>query len=121
MKDRNPAPRQETPLDYAETTDDTYSETAAKTFTATEPAGGTLILRGPCPRCHAVIDIPVVTSIFRSSRSLGDWLRVPAPKVSQAGYEEPMMCTCQDEHPNRPEGRSGCGAYWLLTISSPAQ
>ena len=31
------------------------------------------------------------------------------------------MCTCEDDHPNRPEGLSGCGAYWTLTISPPAQ
>jgi hypothetical protein len=44
-----------------------------------------------------------------------------ASKAAEAGHKEPMMCTCEDEHPNRPEGFSGCGAYWTLTISPPAQ
>jgi len=115
------SPGQKTPLPYAETTDDAYSATAAKSFTATKLAEGTLVLRGPCPRCHAVIDIPVVSSVFRGSRSLGGWLRAQAPRPSEDSYTEPMLCTCQDDHPDRPAGRSGCGAYWSLTISPAAE
>ncbi len=119
MTASNPAPEPDAPLPYIGITDDTYAVYAAKSFTVTELARGTLVLRGPCPRCHALIDIPVVSSIFRSSRSAGDRLRAGAPKAAEAGHDEPMMCTCEDEHPDRPEGRSGCGAYWILTISSP--
>jgi len=110
---------EKTPLRYEEKTADTYSA-MVEHFTPTETQG-TLFLRGHCPRCDAIIDIPVVTSIFRSSRSIGGWKRRQAPRENQAGYEEPMMCTCQEEHPDRPEGRTGCGAYWVLTITPPAQ
>lgn len=116
-----PASEQDAPLPYREITNLTYAEDAAESFTVTELARGTLVLRGPCPRCHALIDIPVVSSIFRSSRSVSSRLRSRAPKTTEAVHEEPMMCTCEDEHPNRPNGRSGCGAYWTLTISTPVQ
>jgi hypothetical protein len=105
-------------LPYHETTDETYAQLAARSFTLEEPKAGTLILRGPCPRCHSIIDIPVVTSIFRSSRGIGGWrARQSSSKVAR-DHIEPMMCTCEDEHPNRPEGRYGCGAYWTLVISA---
>ena len=117
----NPPTGQDAPLPYTEITAETFAESAAKDFTVTELARGTLVLRGPCPRCRAFIEIPVVSSIFRSSRSLGSWPRARAPKAREASHKEPMMCTCEDDHPNRPEGRSGCGAYWTLTISPPAQ
>jgi hypothetical protein len=112
-----PAPDQETPLPYKEITDETYALQAAKSFAVTEPARGTLILRGPCPRCRAVIEIPVVSSIFRSSRSISGLLRTRATSA-EVDHREPMMCTCEGDHPNRPPERKGCGAYWTLSISS---
>src|SRR5690348_9306207 len=81
----NPPPAQDEPLPYTEITDDTYAESAAKEFTVAELAHGTLALRGPCPRCRAFIEIPVVSSIFRSSRSFGGWPRSQAPKSGEAG------------------------------------
>lgn len=112
---------QDEPLPYAEITENTYAQSAAENFVVMEPAPGTLVLRGPCPRCAATIDIPVVSSIFRTSRSLGGWRWNRAAKTTESNHVEPMMCTCEDDHPNRPEGRSGCGAYWTLTISGSAQ
>jgi len=109
------------PLPYTEITDETYAKNAARDFTVTELAYGTLALRGPCPRCRAFIEIPVVSSIFRSSRSIGSWARSRAPKSGEAAHKEPMMCTCGDDHPGRPEDRSGCGAYWALVITPPAR
>lgn len=121
MTASNSVPAPDTPLPYVEISDDTYSESAAKNFTVTEAAPGTLVLRGPCPRCAAIIETPVVSSIFRSSRSLADWLPRRAPEIAGSDWVEPMMCTCEDEHPGRPQGRTGCGAHWTLTISTAAQ
>lgn len=121
MRVSNPASPPDASLPYSEITHDTYAVDAAKSFTVTELTHGTTVLRGPCPRCHALIDIPVVSGIFRSSRSVAGWLRATAPKAAEASHDEPMICTCEDEHPDRPDGRSGCGAYWILTIWSSAQ
>jgi len=101
------------PLPYREVTNEEYAALAARQFTVEEPKPGTLILRGPCPRCHAVIDIPVVGGIFRTSRLLGGNLRAR----QQADYVEPMMCTCEESHLGRPNDVVGCGAYWTLTLS----
>lgn len=121
MTASNPPPEPDALLPYKATTDDAYAVDAAKSFSVTELGHGTLILRGPCPRCRALIDVPVVSSIFRSSRSVGSKLRARMPKPAEAGHKEPMMCTCEDDHPNRPDGLTGCGAYWTLTISPPAR
>jgi hypothetical protein len=103
------------PLPYLEITNEDYGRLAARDFTVEEVRSGTLILRGPCPRCQAPLEVPVVSTIVRH-RSFGGsvWRRVdPVPAADQV---EPMMCTCEDEHPNRPDGRYGCGAYWTVTI-----
>jgi hypothetical protein len=107
-------------LPYVETTEDVYSEEAAKSFSVIELRHGTLLLRGPCPRCHAMIEVPIVSTIFKSPRSLLDKLRPRSPNAvtTGKGHIEPMMCVCADEHPGRPEGRAGCGAYWTLTITA---
>lgn len=105
------------PLPYREVTDDAYATAAARDFTITELTPGTLVLRGPCPRCRSVIDIPLVHQVVRSSRFGVN----PNPSTQRAGaqseYVEPMMCTCEDAHPDRPDGLYGCGAYWTLTIA----
>ena len=110
-------------LPYREMTDTTYSERVADSFAVEEPEPGTLILRGPCPRCGAIIDIPVVDGIFRLamrsttgiSRAAWGWKRKPAEGPSS--HVEPMICTCEDPHPGRPDDDIGCGAYWTLTVS----
>ena len=125
MNDSAPAAAPEVghTLPYCETTDETYSELVAGSFAVEEPEPGTLILRGPCPRCGTLIDIAVVSGIFRhvagdmlgTPRAAWGWRRQPAALPDP--YVEPMICTCEDPHPDRPEGRVGCGAYWTLTIS----
>jgi hypothetical protein len=104
------------PQPYLEITEDSYSAFAATHFQVEEPAPGTLVLRGPCPRCRAVTEAPVVDSIFRSTRGVRFWRRPTGP-AGVASHVEPMMCDCAEDHPNRPDGFSGCGAYWNLTIS----
>jgi len=116
------------PLPYRETTDDSYTELAVQSFTVEELESGILVLRGPCPRCRAQIEVPVVTSIFEGLRAKGHPLlrRPKAPRDYRGtpegnGIIEPMMCTCEDEHPNRPRGRKGCGAYWTLRVMMRSQ
>ncbi|GAB7110956.1 hypothetical protein JCM4814A_92740 [Streptomyces phaeofaciens JCM 4814] len=102
------------PLPYVEITDEDYGRRAADEFTVEEVHSGTLILRGPCPRCRASLEIPVVSTIVHH-RSFGRHLRrVHRPRA--ADQVEPMMCTCEDDHPNRPNGHYGCGAYWTVVI-----
>jgi hypothetical protein len=103
------------PLPYREMTDESYAESAARDFTVEEPKRGILILRGPCPRCRAIIDIPVVDGIFfrASLRDARMWHR----RRSGADHEEPMLCTCEERHPGRPDDAVGCGAYWTLVLS----
>lgn len=115
-----PDPDHNQALPYVEMTDKTYADLTAQNFTIEEPEPGAIILRGPCPRCNALIDIPVVDSIFRSTRNVRFW-RHRAQNSEPKTNVEPMMCTCEEEHPNRPEGLYGCGAYWTLTISALAQ
>jgi hypothetical protein len=107
-------------LPYAETTEDAYGEEAAKSFSVIELPHGTLLLRGPCPRCHATIEVPIVSTIFKSPRALMDKLRPHSANAIKAKKDhiEPMMCMCTDAHPGRPEDRAGCGAYWTLTITA---
>jgi hypothetical protein len=101
----------ETPLEYAEVTDEVY----AAQITRFEPqaAHGGTYLRGPCPRCGDSMEFPVVESVFRSIRppSASAQPTVDSPVV-------PMMCTCLVAHPGAPQGLPGCGAYWNIRIET---
>ncbi|PKV94019.1 hypothetical protein ATK30_4887 [Amycolatopsis echigonensis] len=109
------------PLPYAEVTDPTYAEVAAQNFTVEEVAPDTHVLRGTCPRCNAVLEVPLVGNVFHGMRSIRDVLRKRHTKPSAGDRVEPVICTCEDAHPNRPEGRSGCGAYWTLLLTTEAK
>ncbi|MFF3504007.1 hypothetical protein [Streptomyces sp. NPDC003247] len=109
--------RRRGPLPYRETTAEEFGTHVARTFTVTEPRPDTLVLSGRCPRCAAAIDIPVVSGVFRGG---GPWFgrrRQGAPDGAAAEPRvELMMCTCDEDHPDRPEGRYGCGAYWSVRV-----
>ncbi|MEU4240912.1 hypothetical protein [Actinoplanes sp. NPDC026619] len=98
-------------MPYEEVTDDAYAEVAAA-FDVSSPAPGTLLLAGRCPRCAAEIRVPVIDGVFKNA---GRFRRAPAERMA------PMICTCAEEHPGRPPGRIGCGAYWLLRITAGAR
>jgi len=101
-------------LPYEEVTTDDFARRAAKEFSATQPVPGTLVLTGPCPRCGAVIQVPVVDGVFKIILpSAGR--RDQAPIADRD--DEPVICTCSESHPSRPPDKVGCGAYWLLRIS----
>ncbi|MET9412368.1 hypothetical protein ABZX90_42695 [Streptomyces sp. NPDC002935] len=102
------------PLPYLEITDEDYGRRAASEFTVDEVRSDTLILRGPCPRCRASLEIPVVTTIVHRGFFGRRLRRVEPPQP--ADQVEPMMCMCEDDHPNRPDRRYGCGAYWTVII-----
>ncbi|MEV1330038.1 hypothetical protein AB0J20_10730 [Micromonospora costi] len=102
MQDREPAAG---PLPYAEVTDDGYAARAAETFTARE-FGPAVLLSGDCPRCRHPITVPVVDEVYRHEvAGAGD----------DPGYRT-LLCTCEADHPARPAGLSGCGAYWTLLL-----
>jgi hypothetical protein len=103
-------------LPYREITDESYARKAAPTFGIEEPKPGLRILRGSCPRCGAIIDIPLMPSVFGGNRSSSTVLRPGATSKGDAGSIEPVLCTCDDDHPGRPDGRRGCGAYWNFVI-----
>jgi hypothetical protein len=94
---------------YLEVTRPEYATIAAAAFEIEEYKSGSVALRGPCPRCKAVIEIPVVSQVVRG---LSRWTQAPAV----AADIEPVICTCAEPHEGRPEGRVGCGAYWNFTL-----
>ena len=95
-------------LPYLETTEADYPHKAASTFTINNYGAGMELLRGPCPRCLALIEIPIFKEIAKGGADLG---RSPDEPVG-----EPMICTCDEEHEGRvPAGnyiRAGKAACW---------
>lgn len=98
------------PLPYQEMTGPQYSSAAASAFEVQEQQMGVLSLRGPCPRCGSVIEILVVDHIVRRMGRPAD-----EPDAAAANVE-PVICTCDEPHEGRPEGRVGCGAYWNFSL-----
>ncbi|MCO6009798.1 hypothetical protein NE236_32985 [Actinoallomurus purpureus] len=92
---------------YEEVTAAEFGVRAARTFTVEQVEPGVLLLGGPCPRCDAVISIPIFDRVFRyGGGSAGE----KAPRY------ETVVCTCDEPHPGRPESRVGCGAFWAIGL-----
>jgi hypothetical protein len=108
-------------MPYQEATDPAFAEKAAKTFTASRDADGTISLMGHCPRCHANMEVFVPGEIFIANRFgfFGRLLGRTGSASSTANNDEqdvPIACLCAAPHPGRPSNRTGCGAYWRLKV-----
>ncbi|MXM62171.1 hypothetical protein GR925_01565 [Streptomyces sp. HUCO-GS316] len=95
------------PVSYEESSSQEYSQRAADRFELVRHARRYLVASGPCPRCNAHLDIPVVTEAVR---------RLGNGALASGATEVPMYCVCEGEHQGRPDGEEGCGAYWLLVL-----
>jgi hypothetical protein len=64
------------------------------------------IASGTCPRCGDLMSFPYVTKVFRN---------VGAP--GGTGDLVRMLCTCEQDHPGKPDGECGYGAFWNVRLS----
>ncbi|MFI7060573.1 hypothetical protein ACIBL3_06290 [Kribbella sp. NPDC050124] len=97
------------PVPYREVSEPGYAEKAAETFVIENFDVGMSLLGGVCPRCQAAIEVPLVDGIFRSAPT--------TERAERNGHHAvPVICTCTEAHPGRPDGRVGCGAYWIFNL-----
>ncbi|GAA2746151.1 hypothetical protein GCM10010440_36740 [Kitasatospora cinereorecta] len=99
------------PKRYEEITNLRFA-TAAASFEALPTRGG-VILRGTCPRCADPMEFPHVDRVYRMT------LPGRSTAARRSGAEQDvvhMICTCTADHPGRPEGLDGCGAYWNVRL-----
>lgn len=103
---------------YSEVSDSGYAEYAADNFTLDMTQPGFTVLRGTCPRCEDFMVYPVLEDVYKTTRPNdgGGTSKTPGESDS-SGRVEPMICTCEGEHPGRPAGAEGCGAYWSLRLT----
>ncbi|MFI6370038.1 hypothetical protein [Streptomyces sp. NPDC050546] len=106
------------PVPYAEATDPAYAVRAAETFTLRKAGPDLLVLSGPCPRCAAPLEVALPHMVFRGREGVFALFRPSHPRPASDVRDEPVVCACEGHHPDRPEGHKGCGAYWVLRISS---
>jgi hypothetical protein len=92
-------------LPFAETTAQNYAEAFSATCELTETRRGVL-LAGTCPRCHDPMDYLVPTGVFLGAIGTPAYVR-----------PTPLMCTCRNPHPGRPDSDEGCGAYWTVELT----
>ncbi|MGW6982042.1 hypothetical protein ACWGE1_21850 [Streptomyces sp. NPDC054932] len=106
-------------LPYQEVTTPEYAALAAALFTLEEDGQGMTVLRGSCPRCGAALEATVASDVLQGMRlrPFPDVVRRLRAAPRPGDRLEPMLCTCGDAHPGRPEGRVGCGAYWTLLLT----
>ncbi|MFF5057233.1 hypothetical protein ACFY1S_29005 [Micromonospora sp. NPDC000663] len=96
-------------LPYAEVTDEAYSVRAAADFTVRQFAFA-VQLSGRCPRCDHPTTSTLVDALYRRN--------APAT-VPDADYRA-VLCECEADHPARPAGSRGCGAYWTVRLEAEA-
>jgi hypothetical protein len=98
---------------YEEVTDVAYGEHVATTFKVDSPQPRTLILNGTCPRCAHPMEFMITDQVVKRWR----WPPAePTPAPAAEPADEPMMCTCEADHPHRPDDYVGCGAYWNIKV-----
>ncbi|WP_405430732.1 hypothetical protein [Micromonospora sp. NBC_00617] len=104
MRDDEPV---SSPLPYAEVTDEAYATQAAAGFRPQEFEFA-VVLSGRCPRCGHPSTTTLVDEVYRKDATAPD-----------PGYRT-LLCECAAEHPGRPAGLRGCGAYWTLWLEVEA-
>lgn len=97
------------PVPYREVSEPGYAEQAAATFVIETFDVGMSLLGGVCPRCQAAIEVPLVDGVFRRTLSTNE-------RAEGDHQPVPIICTCSEAHPGRPDGRVGCGAYWIFNL-----
>ena len=107
-----PDPTTQPPVSFDEVTDDAYATTFLNDIDVVRNERG-VDLRGRCPRCGDPMDFLVVTDVFRGPVAPG------GVAAAGASGETTVLCTCQEIHPARPAGETGCGAYWNIRPSLP--
>jgi hypothetical protein len=106
---------------YRELSEPGYAELAAATFVIEEFGVGMSLLGGQCPRCGVAIEVPLIDGVFRGDWAPGSDAATAGDRAAGAGQTAsvrsvPIICTCTETHPGRPEGRVGCGAYWIFDL-----
>ncbi|MEH1168848.1 hypothetical protein V6V47_26025 [Micromonospora sp. CPCC 205539] len=107
MRDDDPAAG---PLPYVEVTEEAYAAQAAAGFTVREFEFA-VQLSGQCPRCDHSTTATLVDELYRRES--------PAGTARNPGYRT-VLCECEADHPTRPAGLRGCGAYWTLRLEVEA-
>ncbi|MFJ8569868.1 hypothetical protein [Streptomyces sp. NPDC093514] len=107
-------------LPYEEITAPEYTALAAALFTLDAGGPDGTVLRGSCPRCGAVLAAHAAQDALRGLRlrSFPDAVRRMGAAPRTGERVQPMRCTCEEPHPGRPEGRTGCGASWTLLLTT---
>ncbi|MGC9439376.1 hypothetical protein [Streptomyces sp. WG5] len=96
------APGDREPVAYRETTRADYAATYTDALDVVPVNQETLVLSGRCPRCGCACTYLHVRRAFRGPSRRADGI--------------PVICTCETAHPGRPEGETGCGAYWNVRL-----
>jgi hypothetical protein len=97
---------------YREVSEPDYAEKAAATFVIEDFDIGMSLLSGLCPRCGVAIEVPLIDGVFRGDRAG----RVDTAERAGGTRDVPIICTCTEVHPGRPDGRVGCGEYWIFDL-----
>lgn len=104
-------------LPYQEVTEAGYTEHVAQSFKIGQRGADFLMLHGSCPRCNGPMQVPLVTVALKAMLPRLTSRRTTA----SSGFDiHPMICACRstnDHHPGRPDGHTGCGAYWTIGVT----
>ncbi|MFJ6723776.1 hypothetical protein ACIQPQ_02560 [Streptomyces sp. NPDC091281] len=103
-------PTSHQPVPYQEINEPYYAIEVAGSHTLEQAYGDDYVLICTCPRCGAALDVELFEPVYRAAAA-------GAQANATGGHEIPVSCVCVGEHADRPEGRTGCGAYWPMVLS----
>ena len=99
----------ETTVPYELMSTPEWAEAVQETFRFQASSGDAWDYTGTCPRCHHQVAKRIETggtAVYRSR------------DANQVGGMV-VRCNCGSDHPGRPDGSKGCGAYAALEIAWP--
>jgi hypothetical protein len=118
----------DTSIPYREESDPVWNEEAVRTSAVEvlpdEKRPVRIVITGPCPRCHhdsrhvePVIIVRGVDDALPDDASREIQAALDRAGVSVRDCDVEVLCACGVAHPGTPEGESGCGGSWSLTVS----
>ncbi|WP_143631415.1 hypothetical protein [Streptomyces thermovulgaris] len=92
------------PVPYHETTEERYAGEYTTGLRILSVDDESVVLSGRCPRCGCACTYLYTHRSFRR------------PRRGLREQRIPVICTCSTDHPGRPDGEEGCGAYWNVLL-----
>jgi hypothetical protein len=95
-------------LPYVSESGPALAQKAADSFSVKLLRSDEVLLTGTCPKCEHLM------SAYGEKHFMATMNAPQAILVT-------VLCSCEEEHPGRPDKKKGCGRYWNMIVNKAKQ